>query len=136
MLKNIKWYSDTCQCIHEFNIETDDVNSIPIYIKTVSKCNVHTILSDVDSFTNALEQNQRKQKLQKYLLDNFSILGEIVEGSLRWKSTITPSFVYSGTGTEVIITFSVTGISLTNAQKNTIRNWCTTNFGSNKVTVL
>ena len=115
-------------------------------IQVFSKCAAHSGVADIllwgilagnpDS-----ESRRNGGVLHKLLTDFVGILSESFvqedgSTSLRFKQGITVSFTWSGADLTRVLTVTITGISLTNPQKNSINNYCTTAFGAGRVVLV
>jgi hypothetical protein len=142
VIHTTRWSPDTCQCILEY--EWDD--SVPENQRThtpatvVKKCTGHQPLPDINSvFNTLLDENPRKNKALAEILANapsnswYDI--DATSGSRVFKQNITVKWTWTGTAPNRVLTLSFTGITLTNAQKNTLQTRLNTLLGSGKVTI-
>lgn len=139
-IKTTRWTSDVCGCIIEYTWddsapqgqETLTVSNI------INTCPAHSspsLPTDNARFDSALEENQRKNKAHKDILDNAPTGLYELDGSGQrtLKSGITLSWEMTGEAPNRIMTLSYSGITLTPAQKNNIQNFLDNKFGAGKV---
>ena len=138
------WRPDTCPdpgCIVEELYSGTTITGMGV---VVQKCPAHLGVADAALygvlFTNPDGENKRKNRVEgKLQADLRNVLWETVldaNGNLVFKSGITFNFSWSGTGSTRVLTITVTGISLSNGQKNAINNFCTAQFGAGKVVLV
>ena len=140
VIKITRWSPDTCGCVIDY--AWDD--AVPENQRTVSfnnivtKCPAHTILTtNNDVWTAINDENPRKNVARQLLLDNapntiYDII-DVSNGTRDFKSGISLNWIWSGTAPNRVLNLTVTGATLTNAQKNTIRNILNTRFGAGKI---
>lgn len=141
-LKKTIWSPDTCECILEYQWDdTTPEDNRPITLSTIiNKCSIHSSLNTNNDVWNSInEENPRKNITRQLLLDNApSTLYDIIDatnGTREFKNGISFNWSWTGTAPNRVLNISVTGITLTNAQKNTIRNILNNRFGVGKVTL-
>ena len=138
------WRPDTCPdpgCIVE---ELYSGTAITGMGQVIQKCPAHLGVADAALYgvlyANSDGENRRKNLVDKRLkADLRNVLWETVldsGGNLVFKSGITINFSWSGTGSTRVLMLTVTGISLTNSQKNAVDNYCTNQFGAGKVVLV
>ena len=140
MIKTTRWGPDTCQC--EIEYQWDDSLPVNQIITTpgnvVKRCSIHSGLASNDIvFSTLFEENPRKNGARQVLLDNAptSVYDVIDAGGTReFKNGINFSWTWSGTAPNRILTINISGINLTNQQRNTIQTKLNERFGINKVT--
>jgi hypothetical protein len=136
-IKTTRWSPDTCGCSIDYqwddSLPNDQITITPVGVPT--KCAAHSSIAAVPTAFNTIsEENGRKNISRSLLLDNGpSTLYDIVDGNRQFKTGIDISWAWSGTAPNRVITITVTGITLTNAQKNTVRNVLNNRFGAGKV---
>ena len=137
-IQTTRWSPDTCGCILEYT--WDDSVPAASRVHTISRavnvCNAHTgLVSLTDVWNNILPENQRKNLTYSQLLTISGMSSTDSNGNLVLKNGITINFSWSGSNTSRVLTVSVSGLTLTTQQKNTIQNFCDTTFGAGKVIV-
>ena len=142
-VRTYRWKPDTCECV--ITETHDDVANTWSGVPE-SKCPAHAAVADNALYgvlhTNPDGENKRKNLVHKALLETGSlslsqtVIGPDGSGTLQFKPGIAFSWSWSGSNGSRVLTISVTGVTLTTAQKNTIRTYCDANFGAGKVMVL
>lgn len=140
------WRPDTCPspgCVVE---EIYSGTTITGMGAVVRKCPAHALVPDAALYgvlySNPDGENKRKNRIWGQLLSGFvGPLSEVKtkpDGTtyLDFKSSVSVEWAYTGTGSTRILTVTVTGVNLTNAQKNAIQNYCDANFGVGKVVLV
>jgi hypothetical protein len=139
-IQTTRWSPDTCTCVLEYTWDDTLPNDqiTPTYSNTISKCPDHSSQSGDTLFNIVNEENPRKNITLQMLLDNGpSTLYDLVGGTTRvLKKNIGFNFSWSGTAPNRVLTVSFTGITLTNAQKNTAQSVLNTRFGIGKVVLV
>lgn len=136
-IKITRWTNDTCGCVIDYT--WDDAlppESITTNLSNViEKCPNHSSLpNNIDVWNSILDENPRKNISYQSLLDNGpSTIYDIVNGNRVLKVGLNYNFSFSGTVPNRILNISITGTTLTNAQKNTIQGALNTRFGTGKV---
>lgn len=133
------WRPDTCGCVIE---ELHDPSNPAFGVQfsaVINKCPAHATVADADVwgvvYANPDGENKRKNLLHKALLEtsslNLSVLA--ADGTFQWKPGTTFNWSYNANR---VLEVSISGTNLTTAQRNTVNNFCTTQFGANKVVLL
>lgn len=133
------WIPDTCGCvIEELHDPANPAFGVQ-FSAAVHKCPAHAAVPDASLwgvlYENADGENKRKNLLHKALLETSSLnLSTLAaDGTFQWKSGV--GFQWSFDANRVL-QVTITGATLTTAQRNTINNFCTTQFGAGKVVIL
>ena len=137
-IKTTRWSPDTCGCVLEYTWDDTQPESTRIhnFSRAVNKCPAHSSQTDIDCYSIVMDENPRKNIALQVALDNGpSTLYDMVDGQRQPKPTITYNYSWSGTPPNRVLTISFTGISLTNAQKTTIRTALNTRLGTGKVLI-
>jgi hypothetical protein len=140
-IKTTRWTSDVCGCVIDFtwddSVPQEEITeSVKNY---VSKCPAHSALEGVDDqtrFNSAIEENQRKNRAHKEILDAApSSLYELdsQSGQRQLKSGINLSWELTGEAPNRVMALYYSGINLTQTQKNNIQNMLDNKFGAGKV---
>lgn len=126
-----RWSPDTCQCVIEYNADLS-------LSRVVNACAAHQGGTESTVFNTVLEENPRKNRSLKEILDNApaSMIDTDGEGTRTFKNGITVDFDWSGVAPDRTLTLTVKGITLTTPQKNAIQTKLDTRFGAGKVTVV
>lgn len=127
-----RWSPDTCECIIEYN---EDLS----LSKVVKACDAHQGGTESTVFQTVLEENPRKNKSMKEILDNappgiFDIDPD--SGTRVFKKGITVDFDWSGVPPNRILNLTVKGITLTANQMTAIQAKLDNKFGPGKVTIV
>jgi hypothetical protein len=127
-----RWQPDTCECIIEYN---DDGT----LSKVVKACDAHDGDDEETVFQTVKEENPRKNKSIKEILDNappglFDIDPD--SGTRVFKKGIDVDFSWSGQKPNRTLSLKVKGTSLTPTQINAIQSKINNKFGGGKVTVV
>jgi hypothetical protein len=133
------WSPDTCPapgCIIEELY--DGAGNITGGGVVVRKCAAHALVADGTLYDTLLnKENRRKNLIHKALVETGSLnLGELQDGAFVFKPGVDFTWAFSGVAPNRAITISVTGATLTTAQRNTITNYCNTNFGVGTVVLV
>ena len=142
VIKTTLWSPDTCGC--QFEYEWDDAlpeDTRQHNFKRVAKdCVSHAHLtgnSKRDMYDSSLEENRRKNGTIQELLDKAAAdFGEVdpQSGSMVLKKNINVNWTWSGTSPNRVMTFTVSGITLTTQKKTAAQNFLNNRFGVGKVT--
>jgi len=138
-LKTTRWYPDTCECILEYQWDdsVDESNRTHTVSNIVSKCPVHQGIAETDQVYDTVynKENRRKNQVLQFSLENGpnTLYDVTANGGRILKSNITFTWSWNGTAPNRVLTINFNGISLTNAQKNTIRNVLNNQFGIGNV---
>lgn len=127
---------DTCECKYYYNSTTQNPHELISFDK---KCNAHqTISNDQTLFNILFEENGRKNESWQMILDNApSTIYEFdVEGTKIFKTGIVVSWSFTGTPPNRVLTLTITGISLTGAQKNSIQTKLDQRFGISNIIIV
>ena len=142
------WTPDTCPspgCVVEELYSGSTITGPGVIVR---KCSAHSSVPDDQLYgvlySNVDGENKRKNQVVRALLgyEGFSVNLEATftnpDGSsyIDFKNGVTVTWSYSGSGTSRILTIFLVGVNLTNAQKTTINNFCTTRFGAGKVVLV
>lgn len=127
-----RWSPDTCECVIEYN---DDLS----LSRVVNACAAHQAGTESTVFQTVLEENPRKNRSLKEMLDNappalFDVDAE--SGTRVFKRGINVDFDWDGVAPNRTLTLTVKGITLTANQMNAIQNKLDARFGAGKVTVV
>jgi ABC-type transporter MlaC component len=143
-----RWSPDTCDCIIEY--EWDDSappenrqHNLSNYVRT---CTFHqSLATDSTKYSTVVDENTRKNHTLGLALDNgpASLFDESNDTDndgntvtvRTLKRSITFNWSWTGTGASRVLNVTFIGISLTNQQKNTIRNILNNRFGIGKVII-
>ena len=112
--------------------------------QVIQKCPAHLGVPDAALYgvliANPDSENKRVSftlgKIQADLRNALWETAPDANGILVFKAGIAVNFAWSGNGSTRVLTLTVTGISLTNGQKNAINNFCTSTFGAGKVVLV
>jgi len=141
-IKTTRWAPDTCQCVLEYSwddtVAEDQRTHTPTTV--VQRCTAHQTLPNTAEavFNTIMDENPRKNKALYEILMNapstswYDII-DSVSGARQFKNNIVINWTWSGTAPNRVITITFTGISLTNAQRNTLQTRLNTLFGTGKV---
>ena len=124
-----RWSPDTCECIIEYN---DDLS----LSRVVQACDAHKGGTESTTFNAVLEENPRKNKSFKEILDNAPpgmYDTDPESGARLFKKGITVDFEWSGVAPNRMLQLVVKGISLTANQKNAVQAKLDNKFGAGKV---
>jgi hypothetical protein len=140
-IKTTRWYPDTCDCV--FDYEWDDAQPESTRVHTfkdvVKECESHSHLQNnnkKDMYDSSLEENNRKNFTIFELLDKAAAdFGEPdpQSGAIILKKNIGVSWTWSGTSPNRVLTFTVTGITLTSQKRTQAQNFLNNRFGVGKV---
>ena len=139
MTTKITRYSpDTCTCVIEYTWDdtTTESNRVHTVSNVIQKCPAHNTLSNSQVFNAVIEvENPRKNKTIEKILESGpnSLYDVAQDGTRTFKQGITVSWSWSGTAPNRILTLTITGITLTQNQKNTIQTTLDNFFGSGNV---
>ena len=130
------WGPETCQCVIEELHDPDTPGFGVQFSKVILKCPNHVLVADAALFgvlySNPDGENKRKNLVHKALLETTSLslatLGS--DGTYTFKTGVSFSWSYNAAR---VLQISITGATLTTAQKNTVNTWCTNQFGVGKV---
>ena len=130
----------TCDCIVQYTVDTDaeppeDIPGLPPErYSFVSKCEPHSGLSDTALWAAIWDENPKWTRAYQGILDNGPPSLYDLDGTTRvLKPGITITGAMSGTAPNRVLTLTLQGITLTTPQKNAIKNWLDTRFGTGKV---
>ena len=134
------WSPDTCKCHVE---EIYSGNTIIGGGVILFKCLAHLGVPDSDLYgvlySNPDGENKRKNLVIKDLVENF--VGKLSEtktnpdGStyLWFKDTVKADWAFRGVNASRILTITLTGINLTNAEKTAVSTLLAARFGAGNV---
>lgn len=140
-IQRTQWASANCPCIieYEWDDTTTEDNRIHTPVQSI-KCSIHSGLpSHQQVYDSVLDESRKLSWGLQTILDNGpSTIYDIdpTNDVKRLKSIITPTWTLSGTPPNRTTTVSLSGISLTTAQKRTIQTALDNKFGTGKVTLL
>jgi hypothetical protein len=126
---------DTCECIVEYIYDTED----PQFVRTVSKyiniCAAHSSIADNnDRMQKVIEENRRKNFALSDCINNGpSGLFKIDSGVRVLADNVSVSWLWSGNLPTRTLSLSFSGITLTNTQKNVIRNILNSKYGGSVI---
>jgi len=136
------WKPDTCGCVFEETHDPSDANYGVKFSKVVTKCLVHQLVADAnlydEVYANPGSEQKRKNKIDAYLLTSGALgLSETVinrdgEAVVQYKSGISYNWYFDANR---VLNVTISGITLSNNLKNTIRSFCDATFGVGKVVV-
>jgi len=137
-IHTLTWSLDTCAC--QIELTYDDTTPLDTRTYTPSNyinvCSFHSGISDINTrHSTVVEENQRKNNARQTVLDNAptTIIDTMPDGTKQLKRGISIDFTVTGTAPNRVVTLTVTGINLTNQQKNNIQNFLDNRFGAGKV---
>ena len=113
-----RWSPDTCECVIEYN--EDGTLS-----KVVNACDAHKGGTEATTFSAVLEENPRKNKSLKEILDNAPpglYDTDPDSGTRIIKKGINADFQWSGIAPNRTLTLTIKGITLTANQLNALEN--------------
>lgn len=134
-----KWHLDTCDCIMVTQPGATE-NDFPTLVQAERICSIHNVLPNPTTVYNTLkDENPRKNKGYQQLIDNapaaiFDI--DVESGSRVFKKGITLNWAWSGTAPNRIVTFTLTGTTLSTKQKNDAQALLNTTFGVGKAVLV
>jgi hypothetical protein len=131
-IKTTRYSPDTCGCVIEYSWDdsvTEDQRQHTL-ANYITKCPAHTGLpTDQDRWNAVFEENPRKNIAHQLILDNGpTALSDLINGTRQIKDGITFNTSWSGTAPDRVLTITVTGISLTQTQKNSIQTFLNNRF--------
>lgn len=132
------WKPDTCGCIIE---ERHGEGNGVEFNRVIEKCTVHQTVPDNQLFgvlyANPDGENKRKNRLEKALIETTGLnLGELnSNGAYVWRTGLGFTWSWTGTGANRVLKVSIVGRTLTTQQRNTIQQWCDTNFGAGRIVI-
>ena len=126
-----RWQPDTCECIIDYN----DDGTLSTIVKA---CDAHQGDNEDKIFQNVKEENPRKNKSLKEILDNappglFEVDPE--SGARVFKKGTNVDFSWEGVKPNRTLKLSVKGTSLTPTQINAVQAKLNNKFGNGKVTI-
>ena len=131
------WKPDTCECVIEEVHDPKTPGSGVQFSRALSKCPVHISVPDNALygvlFTNPDGENKRKNLVHKFLLEQSAIgTSTVIDGKTVFvlKTGVTVAFEYNA---QRVLVVTVTGVTLTTQQRNSIASFCTSTFGAGKV---
>jgi len=139
-IKTTRYSPDTCGCVIEYTWDNTTPESTRVHTldNYITKCPAHVSLAtDTDRWNAVFEENPRKNIALESVLANSptTALYDTLNGTRQFKQGINVNFSWSGTAPNRVLTLTITGISLTTNQKNTLRTALDTRFGSGKVLI-
>ena len=137
-IKTTRHSPDTCGCVIEYTWDNTVPESERIHtLLSIIKCSVHIAQTDSTAWNTVLEENPRKNNALEQILASSptTALYDTLNGTRQFKQGINVNFSWSGTAPNRVLTLTITGISLTTNQKNTLRTALDTRFGSGKVLI-
>lgn len=134
-----RWSPDTCDCVIDYEWDKDLDASVRVHTgkNIIKDCPDHSDLGNPQDFYNAiLDENQRKNKTQQELLENFVMLRDTdADGNFTFKQGIDISYFWTGTNDDRVLHLSVVGLTLTTQQKTIVQNILDNKFGEGKVLI-
>ena len=127
-----RWSPDTCECVIEYN--EDGTLS-----KLVKACDAHSGGTETTVYQTVLEENPRKNKSFKEILDNAppGMYDTDPESGTRvFKKGINVDFKWTGQPPNRSLELVVKGISLTPTQKNAVQSKLDNKLGAGKATMV
>ena len=137
-IQTTRWRPDTCPCIIEYTWDDTVPESSRVHtLSSITKCNIHTSLTNNSAYSTVLDENPRKNLSLLTCLENGpTALFDTIDGTRQLKGNITFNWSWSGTAPNRVLTISFTGITLTTNQRNTIQTFLNNRFGVGKVTLV
>jgi len=139
VINTTRWSPDTCSCIIEYSWDSTEPESTRTHTLSnfVNVCSFHSgLANNTTRWNTVLEENPRKNIAYQLILDNGPAgLSDIVDGSKQLKNGITINTLWSGTAPNRVLTITVTGLTLTQNQKNSIQTFLNNRFGAGKVLI-
>lgn len=138
-IQTTRWSPDTCECVLEYT--WDDLvpadQRTHTFARHLNTCSKHAGLSGQARYNAALQHNQRKNFTASEILERFTALvaDTGADGSKRFKNGVTFNWSYSGVDDARVLTVSLSGVNLTNQQKNALQTALDTRFGAGRVVV-
>jgi len=135
-IRTTRWSPDTCTCVIDYTWDdtTSETNRVHT-LSTITKCPAHIAQTDSTAYSTVLDENPRKNIALENILSSSptTALYDTVNGTRQFKQGINVNFSWSGTAPNRVLTLTITGISLTTPQKNTLQTALNTRLGSGKV---
>jgi hypothetical protein len=134
------WTAGHCNCIIQY--EWDDTTSEDTRVHTPVqsiKCPIHSGLSTHKQvYDSVLDESRKASWGLLAILDNgpTTLYDTQSNGARTLKQGINASWTFSGTAPNRTVSISLTGISLSNQQRNAIQNTLNNKFGSGQVTLV
>lgn len=133
------WTLDTCGFDDTNQNCQAEIDPGWIFVRWIRRCPTHVLLSDdLATFNQIHEENTRGSSNAFWtMLQNApAALFDTDSGGTRtFKRGITVSWSWIGTFPNRILNITISGITLTTTQQNTIRNAVNNRFGSGKVNI-
>jgi hypothetical protein len=138
-IQRTQWQPDTCGCILEYTWDDTLPEDTRTHTPVTSKpCSIHANQANTTTvFNTVVDENQRKNLGFQIVLDNgpTTIFDQQADGSRTLKNGITYTWAWTGTAPNRTIVVTLSGISLTQAQKNAIQTKLNAKFGTGKITL-
>jgi len=141
-MKTQYWGPDTCKCSFNKDVTNtphlfldQDVIFNGFTYKNI-KCSLHQALTNQEAYDAVMFENTRKNRVDGLFMDNIAALVETnPDGARVYKQGINFNWSFSGSGNNRVLTVFISGLNLTNNQKNTIQALCDSTFGTGKVVI-
>jgi hypothetical protein len=132
-INTTRWSPDTCKCVIEYQWDTEVPQEQRTHTisKVIARCNHHAQHTDNHKhYSVLLEENPRKNKVMAALIERFPALTIIDSKGNTVLNHNLLSWKYDSNRL-----LQITLPTLTQNEKQTIRDWCDTNIGVNKVRI-
>ena len=129
----------TCACVYELQIDDSTNPSTKTLYAVHNRCPEHQHITNDTTFTNVvIEENSRYAYAYGLILDNApnNVFDLDESGSRVFKKGITVSWAFTGETPNRVLTITVTGITLTQNQINSIQTKLNERFGVSNVTIV
>jgi hypothetical protein len=141
--KITRYKPDTCECILEYSWDDTTTEDQRVHTPTsiVQKCAAHQTIPDTPTVFNTvvMDENPRKNLSLDEILQNAPSTAwydiDATSGTRVFKKGITIDWTWSGTAPNRSLALTITGITLTTQQRNTLQTRLNNKFGINKVTI-
>lgn len=140
----VNWSLDTCPCfISSSYDDTTPLDTRTYTVVSINPCQFHAGLGNDQTIRDiALEENQRKNNAIQNILDNVptslqdKLYTLMQDGITRIiKKGVSITFTLTGTAPNRVLNLTITGATLTNAQKNNAQTFLDNRFGTGKVVI-
>lgn len=143
-----RWTPDTCSsggqnptdsCVLEYDVDTSTTPPTLSNFRTLQLCSAHSVLSPETEETkvNAIRNENSRGHGNAFgtILENAptSLYDTLPNGTRTFKQGITVTWAWSGTVPNRVLNITITGVSLTENQLNSIRAKLDERFGINNV---
>lgn len=128
----IEHHLDTCDC--KVLLDYDSANDTFTVIDYLAVCSFHNIIGVGQRYDVIKTENSRKNDAYQLLIDN-TPLTEDISGKIRLKKGIDIVVSITGVAPDRVITLTVSGITLTQQQKDRAQAFVDNKLGVGKVIV-